>query len=199
MFKLPTGLLDFIFPPRESERLLRQFDIKQVRQLYQPHHTPTFISLSNYQNPTVKAAITENKFHNNPQAAQLLGQILQLWLKLQTAEIIMLPIPLSTKRRRQRGYNQVESILEAVPINYYTNLRRTRDTLAQSKLPKAERLTNLEGAFIYQPSRPLIATDAQVVIIDDVITTGATMQAAYQAVRQATPADYKITCLALAH
>ena len=89
--------------------------------------------------------------------------------------------------------------MEAVPINYYTNLRRTRDTLAQSKLPKAERLTNLEGAFIYQPSRPLIATDAQVVIIDDVITTGATMQAAYQAVRQATPADYKITCLALAH
>ncbi len=98
----------------------------------------------------------------------------------------LVPLPLSPTRQRERGYNQAECLASAlapywhVPV-WPTVLHRTRDTRSQVRLTPSERATNVLRAFVASgPARGLLR-GAHVVLVDDVITTGASLNAAAQA------------------
>jgi ComF family protein len=99
----------------------------------------------------------------------------------------LIPIPLSFKRLSERGFNQ--SLILSQQLNREktqgSSLLRMRNTLAQSSLPRNQRLTNLKGAFAVAPFRAAQLRGQRILLIDDVMTSGATLNAAAQVLKQA--------------
>lgn len=91
---------------------------------------------------------------------------------------LLLPVPLSPARLRSRGYNQAWEITRrlgpqlGIPT-WANGLHRLRDNPAQATLDRAERLTNLHGAFAV--SNPARIAGRHIGIVDDVMTTGTTL------------------------
>ena len=110
----------------------------------------------------------------------------------------VLPVPLSAQRLRERGFNQSALLARqlAGPKADAQTLLRIHATEAQSGLPRAQRLRNLNGAFAVEPARAAALRGQRVVLLDDVMTTGATLHAATQALREAGVAH--ITAMVLA-
>ncbi|CAN5598415.1 hypothetical protein BH10PSE18_BH10PSE18_40090 [soil metagenome] len=94
-------------------------------------------------------------------------------------------MPLSPARLRERGFNQAfELARRLAPGKTDTGLLiRTRDTPAQSGLTRAERLHNLQGAFAIEPLRAAQIRGRRIVLVDDVMTSGASLFSAAQALR----------------
>jgi len=141
------------------------------------------------------------KFRSDPGWAKALADLL---LRNPTAREVLeqadwlLPIPLSRQRLRERGYNQALLLARALARHKVQAdwLLRPRHTPIQSHLSRAQRLRNLRHAFALAPHTLQRLTGQRVVLVDDVITTGATMQAAATVVRQAGVRN--VTALALA-
>ncbi len=98
------------------------------------------------------------------------------------------PIPLHPTRLRERGFNQAQILSELISQRYQLShkphlLIRQRFTGSQTQLPAKERFTNLEGAFKINPSESKIPES--VLIVDDLLTTGATINAAAAALKDA--------------
>lgn len=169
-------------------------------------HTNGVYALLPYSDIHVRSAVHLLKFHNHPQAKKLLSTVLAHYL-LQTIqkEYIMIPVPLSKKRQRQRGYNQVTEVIKEALLTLPTAkleqqiLIRTQHTIAQTSLSRAQRLTNVQNAFSIKNTRvaELKLAGRHVVLIDDVLTTGATLKAARKTLETCEPSS--ITCIALAH
>lgn len=121
-----------------------------------------------------------------------LGEVLSLHLIEQLHDLawqidLVMPVPLSMKRLRQRGYNQASLLARpvalALKIPYSTSaLLRQRDTASQVGLSAHERLENVRGAFSANTPR---VGEKRILIIDDVTTTGATIQACALALLEA--------------
>lgn len=111
---------------------------------------------------------------------------------------IVLPMPLSRERLAQRGFNQALELARALaPRKCDANLLlRVRHTQAQSDLDLQERLRNVQGAFAVEPLRHATLQGKTVALIDDVMTSGASLFSAAQVLRQAGAAH--ITGLVLA-
>jgi predicted amidophosphoribosyltransferase len=111
------------------------------------------------------------------------------------ASHVVVPIPLSQTRRRERGYNQVEEVLQKTHIPYGAKLlTRIRDTAPQTSLPRKARIENMNGAF-----SAVAGLDPQVTytILDDVCTTGATLESARSAFLE--KGALSVELLSLAH
>jgi ComF family protein len=99
--------------------------------------------------------------------------------------LALVPIPLSPERLVQRGFNQAQAIAQTladssgVPLNTRL-LRRARHTLAQAGLNRGARQGNIADAF-----ECLMPVPARVALVDDVMTSGATLRAAALALQQA--------------
>lgn len=95
----------------------------------------------------------------------------------------IMPLPLHPSRQQQRGYNQSALLARAcatrLKVPYLENLvLRQRDTLPQVSLTSHERLQNVAGAFILAPNaRARLSGYRSLLLIDDVSTTGATLEA----------------------
>ncbi len=192
--------IDFFFPPRPTQRILRN----QTQLPLEATHADTIWHLSPYTHPTVRAAILENKFHSNQAAAQALGQLLTKFISQHNlADALFIPVPLGKKRLRTRGYNQVTHILEQLPEHIQTRtniLLKIKDTPPQTQLNKAEREQNVHNVFsIHQSQIEFLSQFTTVVIVDDVLTTGATLRAAHAALVPHLPAHTRCLCVALAH
>ena len=85
------------------------------------------------------------------------------------------PVPLHASRRRQRGFNQAADLARYVDLPVVHALRRVRATTTQTGLPAAQRHRNVRDAFALTRQGRLV-TGAVVVLIDDVSTTGATLE-----------------------
>ncbi len=97
----------------------------------------------------------------------------------------MVPVPLSATRRRERGYNQARLLARAVAARrawplYDDLLVRVRHTRRQARLSSGARLGNVAGAF-QVPDGGRRAGDAHLLLVDDVLTTGATVRACTRA------------------
>lgn len=132
----------------------------------------------------LREAIHALKYGDRPQLAQPLGRYLiaafqrEPWLSLSTRIDAVVPAPLHADRLEERGYNQSE-LLSAVlcdSVGFPLKpdwLRRVRATRQQVGLNPAERMQNVAGAF--QASHEV--TNQTLLVVDDVYTTGATLQA----------------------
>jgi ComF family protein len=145
--------------------------------------------------------VTQFKFGARPDWAGTLATVLRStpWVEpaLEQAELV-LPMPLARERLAERGYNQALLLARhlAPDKTDAALLLRTRHTAAQSELKRAERLRNVQGAFAVEPLRAHELRGRRVVLVDDVMTTGASLHAAAMALRQAGAAH--ITALVLA-
>lgn len=106
-------------------------------------------------------------------------------------DFVIISIPLHARRQRERGFNQAEVLARVFADNFKRqgiscpldtkSLIRTRYTLQQAKLSRAERHHNLLNAFIWRGG----PAPERAVLVDDVFTTGATMQEAAKVLKQA--------------
>ncbi len=99
----------------------------------------------------------------------------------------VLPIPLSRQRLAERGYNQAWQLARALAPDKAeaTLLLRVRHTPPQRTLPRAERLANLQGAFAIDPLRAGEVRGRHLVLVDDVMTSGASLHTAAHTLLQA--------------
>jgi len=168
---------------------------------------------SDYNNELVKKAIKTLKFRFVPEIGQELGGLLILFLERQLAQIrsaywpnsfltnknfapqvladvkntLMMPVPLYPRRERWRGFNQSEILARTVaecfkaPVDV-KNLRRVRPTREQASLGKEERALNAVDCFAWQGES---LTGKNVILVDDVVTTGATLESCAQVLKEA--------------
>jgi ComF family protein len=89
---------------------------------------------------------------------------------------LVVPVPLHPSRRRARGFNQADDLARHLGLPVVSVLRRVRATVAQADLPAARRHGNVRNAFALG-ARAGLLHGARVVLVDDVSTTGATLNA----------------------
>jgi ComF family protein len=143
-------------------------------------------------------AIAKMKYEDRPDLARPLGHALALCAPPGDAEMIV-PVPLHPMRLAERGFNQVSLLARplarrlARPLDA-TAVTRTRDTPRQATLGRAERLENVEGAFVASTR----VRGKRVLLVDDVCTTGATIRACVSALRRAGASEVAALVLARA-
>jgi ComF family protein len=128
--------------------------------------------------PPLDRLISAMKFHGQLRYGRLLGDLLGAFVQqLQPpAPQLIIPVPLHRARLRQRGYNQALEIARplsrrlGIPLACGHLLRR-HATAAQAELEKGERQRNVRGAFVLSRRLPV----QHVALVDDVVTTGATV------------------------
>lgn len=202
MLQIGTMLFDLIFPPRDTEMVLRTLYKEMIVSLYTKRQYNDVQYLLEYHHPTVQALIKENKFHQNKHASLLLAEVLKTHIQSKNvASLCFIPIPLSAKRLRTRGYNQVTEILKLIPSvpTEHTLLIRSSDTTPQTGLQRDQRLKNMVGAFTVNTSLTDTYKDTTLILIDDVVTTGATLKEAKAALAPHLHPTTTVVCLALAH
>ena len=197
---------DFLFPPRVDEVALRDFSDEKFFALLQPRLVPETrpgtVALLPFSDLDIRAAIHEAKYHGSGRAFTLLGAALADYLRDcddigKKARII--PVPLGTKREKERGFNQVREVARRASKETGIEiedslLTRTRETPSQVSLHRDKREENMRGAFVAaHPADPTYTY----IVVDDVITTGATLQAAIDALKAAGATH--VIPIALAH
>ena len=112
---------------------------------------------------------------------------------------MLLPVPVHKKRLQQRGYNQAELIAKELGVHaripVVTDwLCRQENTLPQKELSAQERFQNLQGAFAVKEAE-LYTNINCVIIIDDIYTTGSTIEACSQVMRKIGVQNIYFLCL----
>jgi ComF family protein len=132
----------------------------------------------------LRAAVHHLKYRRRLELAEPLGGLMASYWARQDVQIdIVVPVPLHGARLRERGYNQADLLAREMarqarlPFDQ-AGLSRSRPTAPQVGLDAAERKANVRGAFCC-PDGTL--TGKQVLLVDDVCTTGATLEACAQA------------------
>jgi ComF family protein len=134
--------------------------------------------------------IGQFKFQQDPGLARTFAQMMRSapWIEpaLEAADYVI-PIPLSSQRLKSRGYNQ--SLVLALELDRRKTvsrlLLRIKDTPPQSTLHRDERMESVKNAFAIDPLRSAQLQGKKVVLLDDVMTSGASMHSAARALRQA--------------
>jgi len=129
----------------------------------------------------LKEAIHKFKFKRQRYLAQLLGPLLVnvFWTcpAYQKVQVVV-PVPLTLRRLRKRGFNQAEllarEVARALNLPLFLTLVKARETTPQTGLKREQRMDNLKGAF--KVERPFLVANKTVLLIDDVFTTGATIE-----------------------
>ena len=126
------------------------------------------------------------KFHGHPGWATQLAWLMRssAWAEDALLEADrVLPIPLSPQRLAERGYNQSWLLARQLAPRKAEPalLLRIRHTPAQRTLPRADRLANLQGAFVVEPLQAHRVRGQRVLLVDDVMTSGASLHTAAQA------------------
>lgn len=154
----------------------------------QPNHIQRLYAWCVYQSP-IDVLVQKVKFKKQLGLARELGRRLGEWLSQQIEHKpdAVVPVPLSGKRFVDRGFNQAlemaRGVAAALDRPLLTNwVKRTRHTQPQSKLTAHQRQNNLRGAFKLSQIRQDIK---RVLLVDDVMSTGATLQALAAVLRRA--------------
>ena len=153
---------------------------------------------------TMRELIQSFKYRDRQEGLALFGR----WLSRAGAELLadadlLVPVPLYRARLWWRRFNQSAllaqrvSLLTGVPSDCFV-LRRVRRTKSQVGLTAEQRKRNVAGAFRVEPSRKAGLKGKRIVVVDDVITTGATAEACARVLKRAGAARVDVLALARA-
>lgn len=163
-----------------------------------------------YRSPLSHALIWRLKYGRDRRAADCAGYALSAYIEKYieknargSEHFILIPIPLSKQRRRERGYNQSEWICEVIVQHSNFSLRtdillRSEHRERQTFKDRSSRIKNAQDIFFVKNIPEHLQQSATILIIDDVVTTGSTFFAAQQTLLKTAP-DLRIICLAVAH
>lgn len=213
------AVLDTILPLRARSARTKARNAEDIPLIPTVHELlrMQITTLMDYQNPAVEDLIRSLKYDGSGYGAQLAATLLADYLREEIAShrnfsqkrILLVPVPLHKSRARERGFNQIELVLKALPQEFRDGtlarfapevLTRTRATKPQTRLPRSKRLSNVAGAFaVPDESLPAGRQDSlrgtHIFLMDDVTTTGATLANAATPLRRA---GAEVSLLALA-
>jgi ComF family protein len=128
--------------------------------------------------PEIKSIILNFKYNDKTQLAKPFGKLISEKLKsLENPKFdFITPVPLHSKKLRQRMYNQAALIAQNLSITFVADLLiREKDNSSQTNYTRIMRLKNIRGAFVINKKYKDLIKDKNILLIDDVITTGATI------------------------
>lgn len=180
--------------------------------------SPVVDAIFNYRTPLMREAIWQLKYHGNRKIAGLLAE--HMYEEMITlagddfenvsgdkiSQIIFLPIPLSTKRRKERGFNQGELLCKEIvkidTANIFSYLphclEKIKDIPSQTSISdRRKRIKNVRGCFEVPEEMKSAVRGNTFILIDDVTTTGSTLEEGRRALLSA--GARKVICLAVAH
>lgn len=212
MSALKELLLNALFPPVcascKSEgdflcaRCLSSLARRKIGRRQRRSLAPEFESLAGViyaldyaKNPQIRAAIKQFKYKFTEELAQPFAKLIAEKIgELEMAKgrrLILVPVPLHAKRLRERGFNQAEVIANAIRAEWPQGqcavqnlLVRQKETQQQARLCKTDRQTNLKDAFLLNKKIVHeVESDRLYFVVDDVCTTGSTLESCAQALR----------------
>jgi ComF family protein len=139
-------------------------------------------------NSLLQHLMIQLKYRNNREAGYFLGRMMGIALANEPAFAgvdLLVPLPLNPKKEFKRGYNQAALICEGINVVWnkpviHDAVERTRFTETQTKQNRISRWQNMEGVF--NATDPQLLHNKHILLVDDVITTGATLEACGQAI-----------------
>ena len=186
------SIFDLILPPRKDFDIVRKLTPEKINSLPK---APEVVGedwihpLFHYKDNKVRAIVWELKYKDNSQALDYIGKLLfdeilalisDIILFDNDAQFLLIPIPITSTRRVERGYNQSEYIARAIVENDLEHiliyapqwLQKVKDTPKQSHSEtRYNRVMNLLDSF-----EANIQVDGKyIILIDDVVTTGSTL------------------------
>jgi ComF family protein len=202
--KIKEFILDLIFPKfclgckKEGSFLCEDcfsiLDISTNHQRFKGKNLTDLYFPVNYENFLVKKLIQNFKYPplikelKKELALIIISHLLLLDKKPDFSDFILVPIPLSKKKMRWRGYNQAEEIARElanflkIPLisDCLVKLKETKD---QVELSEKERRENVKGVFFVKNKEEIVGRN--ILLVDDVFTTGATMEEAARVLKEA--------------
>jgi len=138
----------------------------------------------------VRDALHDLKYAGERRLADPLGAaVARRWARVGVGADLLVPVPVHAERERRRGYDQA-ALIAAVAATHlrlpsFRALERRRATVAQFELGRGERASNVAGAFAVGRAGHGVVTGRWILLVDDVVTTGATLAACGEALIQA--------------
>lgn len=174
---------------RNTLDVKHQSESRDFMYLSSPFHFHEIITFWAY-SPEIEALVHHVKYEKGWRLGLRLGEIMGRMLPADALSEIdgLMPVPLHPVRRRERGFNQsllyCKGFQRVHPLPVLSDpLVRTRETATQTRLDSEARQANVHDAF--RVKKPESVRDKRILLFDDVVTTGATMNACAQTLRNA--------------
>lgn len=206
--KLGNLALDIFFPPiclncknylEDSERpnlicdaCFKSIEINKI--VFRPQGNFILAAAASYENPALRNLIHYFKYEGFLQAQKPLGEILISYinnLDIDFKNYLIIPVPLYPSKLRKRGFNQSETLGRIISnhfqLSFESNImERVENTKPQIEMKNHdERKRNLKGAFTVRRENNSKIEKHQIILIDDVYTSGATMNEAVKTLQKA--------------
>jgi len=209
-------LLNALFPPSPSLQKIQGLSLSDFiknTSPAKPPDRPYFFALFNYKNSLVRDTVWLLKYRGNKKAIHLCAEALHDFLLEEVLEehfwesgekTILVPIPMSKKHLRERGFNQTLLLAdEIVSLDSGEHFEVRDDVCAKIKETKMQtkclsrnaRLQNVRGSFGIENKNEVVGKN--IVVIDDVTTTGATLEEVRRVFLDAGAKS--VFCIAIAH
>ena len=207
--KLWEGLIEVVYPIENYCIICKEDDcfgicntckksIKIINKVYQDE-----VISYGYYGGVLKDLILKFKYKNNFTAGDILAEFLQEYIveNFKYKEYIITYIPLSKKSKKNRGFNQCEYMAKKIARNLSIEvlevLIKPKETKEQKRLKRDERYENIRDAF--KIKKGINLKNYKIILIDDVTTTGATLQEAYKLLKKFEVKEIKLLTLAKSH
>jgi ComF family protein len=197
---------------RKIEKMAPEAFLEQALCGEQIEGSPGVLHFLPYRSAAVKTAIVEIKNHENRKMARILASLLYDFLLSELYDLelfqnftrpLIIPIPITGKKKRRRGWNQCELILGAmekldrsrtfeIRMDILAKPRENEDQVGKGR---AARFKNLENCFVVR-NREIIQ-GRNIIVFDDIVTTGATLAEARRTLSNA--GARRVIAVALAH
>lgn len=205
---LYNKILNLLFPQKELEKEISFLSADTLQQKMRISNHSDTTALFSYKDPLIRHMIWMLKYKGDRAVAKLFGAVLHSFLLEELSEkkmfeerdFVILPLPLSKKRERERGFNQMVRVAHELEklgsITIDSNLlKRIKDTPSQTALKgKQEREESVKGVF--STTREIVK-DEMIILIDDVLTTGSTMSEAKNTLL--LHGAKEVLCIVIAH